>query len=525
MSEKAASGGSNGGKWPVFPCEDPTHPALDLYFRHFDDELQSHEAVHLIIGTTPPSLIGLSAAISTAALVPVPEPVTAEEIAADTVKARIERVKFNTHCEQTLRTEQARQARYDAGVAEIKSNLATIISNTMRDTAPARLRALKKACQLDAEGKVHDGVAMYKILVALKTEDGPTASRSSKWHESQFNEMNATQLPDHCSAEQYIKKVNTLLQVHLPNFTKISLNGASLSEVVIEWMPECLASDGRTLMRQLKERQAAIDALKSKIAVMADGAAKTATEAAMLTMPYGMDDYEAVLRECTRIVSSSADQTIENARMAAAAMPTGTTLEVTTRDAAIAAAAAMVPGAPPPAAPRPTASAAAPTAASAAAAAAAEAEAKKQRKERQAQELLAAAARRAEKENSGRLSKLLPQGEWCRFGTCRFAHAPDEQCWANPDWSGPLPPEVQKNENHVKRIEKRRIATAERLFSEGKRTSKTPKVLRTAAVKPGAMATPPGLRPTQPLHSPVFDPDPMGDGLGLGGRLSFEGEP
>lgn len=285
MSEKAASGGSNGGKWPVFPCEDPTHPALDLYFRHFDDELQSHEAVHLVIGTTPPSLIGLSAAISTAALVPVPEPVTAEERAADTVKARIERVKFNTHCEQTLRTEQARQARYDAGVAEIKSNLATIISNTMRDTAPARLRALKKACQLDAEGKVHDGVAMYKILVALKTEDGPTASRSSKWHESQFNEMNATQLPDHCSAEQYIKKVNTLLQVHLPNFTKISLSGASLSEVVIEWMPECLASDGRTLMRQLKERQAAIDALKSKIAVMTDGAAKTATEAAMLTMP------------------------------------------------------------------------------------------------------------------------------------------------------------------------------------------------------------------------------------------------
>ena len=118
--------------------------------------------------------------------------------------------------------------------------------------------------------------------------------------------MNATQLPDHCSAEQYIKKVNTLLQVHLPNFTKISLSGASLSEVVIEWMPECLASDGRTLMRQLKERQAAIDALKSKIAVMADGAAKTATEAAMLTMPYGMDDYEAVLRECTRTVSSSA---------------------------------------------------------------------------------------------------------------------------------------------------------------------------------------------------------------------------
>ena len=84
---------------------------------------------------------------------------------------------------------------------------------------------------------------------------------------------------------------------------------------------------------------------------------------------------------------------------------------------------------------------------------------------------------------------------------------------------------MQKNENHVKRIEKRRIATAERLFSEGKRQSKTPKKLSASVARPGAMATPPGLRSTPSPHGPVIDPDPMGDGLSLGGRLTFEGEP
>ena len=72
----------------------------------------------------------------------------------------------------------------------------------MRDTAPARLHALKKMCEMDVDGKSHDGIKMYTILTALKTEDGPTASRSHKWHEKQFNMMNAEQLPDHCSAEQ-----------------------------------------------------------------------------------------------------------------------------------------------------------------------------------------------------------------------------------------------------------------------------------------------------------------------------------
>ena len=79
MTEKSASGGRDGAKWPTFPGDDPTLPALDAYFRHFDDELQSHEAAYLIAGQTPPSLIGLAASIDTTALVKIPEPATAAE--------------------------------------------------------------------------------------------------------------------------------------------------------------------------------------------------------------------------------------------------------------------------------------------------------------------------------------------------------------------------------------------------------------------------------------------------------------
>ena len=77
MAEKSASGGKDGGaKWPTFPSDNPTLVALDVYLRHFDEELQSHEAAYVIAGKTPPSLIGLAEAVDTSALVKIPEPPT-----------------------------------------------------------------------------------------------------------------------------------------------------------------------------------------------------------------------------------------------------------------------------------------------------------------------------------------------------------------------------------------------------------------------------------------------------------------
>ena len=61
------------------------------------------------------------------------------------------------------------------------------------------------------------------------------------------------------------------------------------------------------------------------------------------------------------------------------------------------------------------------------------------------------------------------------------------------------------------------MACAERLHKEGKYPSLKPKKLKTGGV------TRPGGANVLYVPQPVFDPDPMGDGLG--NRLTFEGEP
>ena len=94
MADKAASGGGTSGKWPMFPCEDPTHPELDKYFRTFDDELKNHESSYLIRGETPPSLIGVAEGIDMTTLVELPEP-DAAALANETTKSKMDRVKFN----------------------------------------------------------------------------------------------------------------------------------------------------------------------------------------------------------------------------------------------------------------------------------------------------------------------------------------------------------------------------------------------------------------------------------------------
>ena len=121
---------------------------------------------------------------------------------------------------------------------------------------------------------------------------------------------------------------------------------------------------------------------------------------------------------------------------------------------------------------------------------------------------LASAIKRAEK-GQERESKLLPVGTWCHKGTCRWKHGPNVPCTSDPDWDGPLDPEIEKDAAHVARIEGRRDAAAKRLHEEGKRSSPFPKKLKKHSVaRPGGAAT----------FAPPVDDDPSGDGMG---RLQF----
>ena len=87
----------------------------------------------------------------------------------------------------------------------------------MRAKAPARLRALKALNAVGTSGQEHDGVAMYQGLRALKHAEGPMSKRSSEWHEAEFWRMAGDPLPDHCGVADYVSKINTFMEVHLPN--------------------------------------------------------------------------------------------------------------------------------------------------------------------------------------------------------------------------------------------------------------------------------------------------------------------
>jgi hypothetical protein len=440
----------------------------------------------------------LSEAIDLSEMVDEPTP-DAAALAAETAKDRQSRIKYNVRCAIDRRAERARQEKYDSGIAALKDAFASVIADMLRSKAPARLRALKAAHATNGSGREHDGLAMYEALVALKSHEGPTAKRSSEWHEAQYWSMNGEVLADHCGVGDYVSKINTFLEIHLPNFKRLKFENETLSDVYIDWLPTANAGEVRTLRRELTEKRDRRNEALAALSNMTDGAVKIAAEAAIALMPKGIDDAEHVLLEATKIISGSADSVVMHARLAASSLPTSTVVEAVRRDAAIAAAAAMQPGQCQPATAPPPGGGGGGGGGNAAATQLA-ATAKKARKVEDAKRALVAAAGRAGKENT-RESKLLPIGQWCPSGCCRWPHSASEPCYSNPDWEGPLSAEIEGDPKHVARIEKRRIACADRLHKEGrmvdgklvKRSSNVPKKLLLRSARPRAHAAKHGL--------------------------------
>ena len=346
-----------------------------------------------------------------------------------------------------------RQA-YEAGLLKLKSALAGKVTSMLTDGHALGLLASLKTLHVignpDADRPQYDGLKMALALFERgKVKDGPTAQCDGEWYEAEFQRVKAQVLNDHCTVQEFSDKVVHLREELIPNFRTITLKGAMLSEVIVKIMPLCNASEGRTLQREMVK-------------------AGTWT------------DCEAVLRESVAIISGDADAQVEDARRSAAIMPAGAA-----RTSAIAAAASMVPGGgPPPPSGRPPSGgiggAIGPSSAEVAAAT-------KRTAQEEAKTALAAAVKRAEKETK-RQRGLLPTGQWCKQGTCRFPHT--DHCTSDPDWVGPLSAEVEADTAHVSRVEGRRVACAKRLHSEGRRSSPVPKPLKKrAAAKPGRAAT------------------------------------
>ena len=140
------------------------------------------------------------------------------------------------------------------------------IAETVRVTAPAKLRQLKVAHEMGAGTDMHDGAAMWLAIEALKSKPSATHQRSADWHERQWEIMRDTSLPDHCGVQAYLAKVTMLLEKHIPNFQKVVLKGANLADVIINFMPADLTGEGRTLRREVINEGLARDTLFDHLA-------------------------------------------------------------------------------------------------------------------------------------------------------------------------------------------------------------------------------------------------------------------
>ena len=67
---------------------------------------------------------------------------------------------WNFKCETKAREESQRALSFAAGIEKMKNGFAGRIADTMRATAPAKLRQLKVAHEIGTNTDMHDGAAM-----------------------------------------------------------------------------------------------------------------------------------------------------------------------------------------------------------------------------------------------------------------------------------------------------------------------------------------------------------------------------
>ena len=112
------------------------------------DKLKKMEYLYLSRSETPPSFIGISAKHQSGHDERAAR--GCADAGAETTDAYQKRGAWNFKCESKAREEQQRSLSYDAGIAKMKNGFKGQIAETVRVTAPAKLRQLKVAHEMGA---------------------------------------------------------------------------------------------------------------------------------------------------------------------------------------------------------------------------------------------------------------------------------------------------------------------------------------------------------------------------------------
>ena len=430
----------------VHPGEDASAKEDDDWWRQFNNVLSSSDAVHFIAGRTPPRLSAL-------------DPIDMSGYTAVTVPAVGN--KLNEHLaalehNRKVAAAQAENVRRKAMLLDHASRSATSLASaldaSLRPKAASLLLRMQKkhrdaAASAALGTDVYDGHAFVKTMrTERKGTSAPAKNRSYQWHEMQYRTMLLSKLPDGCSSQDYADKCNDLLTNHLPYFKTIRLEGEFLSETYLEFLPESLKGVAAGIEDDMREKGT-------------------------------FGDSDAVMARAKRNVGKMADASVEHARLACAVgcRPLGPRC----------AAGAFPPAAGAAAQPRPAATPSDQGGGSG------ESEAIKRIEKALAAVIAkggggkddsARAKKKAERFARGRL----PDGAFCKSGTCQYNHDekhPGKPCYNDPRVEITISYEASQVKGYKSRLEERRSV-------QGKKLGVTPKPIKVA---------PQGTAPANPL--------------------------
>ena len=256
---------------PVFPSEDPTKKELEDWLDSASTALLRAGYGPAMRNEDPPSLIPLTLQVG----VPDPTPLSAAEKAA---AGPLEALRHEKLCEKTTLDKQSAKLTLEMHRREYHNKLAAILDAAMRRSAGLRLRTLMNAHKDPNHADCYDGGAMWRELDALRS----TASRLEdvRRHDRAVEAARDTFLPNGCSANAYMDKVNGLVRDHIP-YLERPMEGAALGRFLIGIMPKANAAEGRGLIRELNTPGAT----------------------------HGLDDCSYVIKRCAEIVRESTTST------------------------------------------------------------------------------------------------------------------------------------------------------------------------------------------------------------------------
>ena len=225
----------------VFPRENSGVVELKKYFDNAKKVITDKGWNSLVRGKTPSAHAHLQPVDLTA----FPELVAGTDVTAAMVNNRADKRAQIQHDNNVKATRLA------AAEQEMKEAFATWIEDSMRPHAGLRLSRLmdKHVKEKGTDGEWHDGVAMWKELLALARAD--ISPEDADDHKEKLDKILNDKLADGCHVQDLAEKVN-VIQRDVNPYLAMKYEGANLSRLFLKLMPDNLAMPKLMLTREIE---------------------------------------------------------------------------------------------------------------------------------------------------------------------------------------------------------------------------------------------------------------------------------